>query len=201
MNLVRKIKISKITSVEFTEKEKEIIDFINSKLSDLIPFKHDNYPLSIFYMSSNGKWILEQDNNIDRLYIRFDNFWQVLQTKYSMGYNDIQILLQYMVEQAFKEKVTSLRIRGRSKDNQIEQSFKEKISSLMWTSFDFTIVEDSFKQVSTPSMAGLFIQTWAEQAFNQKVSMPEESITSFVEEVEDAFKKVSKTKSNSNKKR
>ncbi len=124
MNLLRKLKINKITSVEFTEKEKEIIGFIKSILDDLIPFKYNNYANSMFYMNSEGKWILEQDDKSNRLWIRYDDFWGVLDKTFSIEYDDIKNLLKYMVEQAFKQKVSTPQWMNAELNKKAEEAFK-----------------------------------------------------------------------------
>ncbi len=152
MNLVRKIKISKLISVEFTEIETEIIEFINSKLSDLIPYKYTNLPKSMFYMSPAGKWLLEQDDSDNILRVRYEDFWNVLQSKYWMEQEDIENLLKYMVEQSFKSKVS-------------KPSFLKDFSN------EFSEVEDAFKkQVSTPKEWYTIKKTNVEVAFENELN-------------------------------
>ena len=103
-NLVRRYKIHQLTPV-LTEQELEIIDFIKDKISNLTEFKDSKYPDSIFYMNSEGEWILDQDDKNKRLCVRYEDFWQVLQIKYNLENSDIQYLIQYMIEQAVKQKV------------------------------------------------------------------------------------------------
>ncbi len=170
MNLIRSIKINKL-GVAIPEKELEIIDFVKSMLSDLIPFKFDDYPESIFYMSSAGKWILEQDYKNDRMWIRFNTFWSVLENKYSMGYDDIQTLLKYMIEQAFKEKVSTPLRRSKETNSGIEQAFKAKVST---PDYFFSSmrngIEQAFKaKVSTPYQGRYKSNTTIEEAFKQKL--------------------------------
>lgn len=101
-SLIRKIKIHQITHV-LTKKELEIIKFTESKIKDLIIFNDDKYPTSTFYMSSKGKWILEEDFINNKLYIRYEDFWSVLNRKFKMKNDDIQMFLKYMIEKKFKE--------------------------------------------------------------------------------------------------
>lgn len=146
MNLVRKIKISKLTDVSFTDEEKEIVDFIKSKLDDLIPFKWDKYPLSIFYMNSKGDYILEQDDKRDSLFVRWNGFWRVLHDKYSIDNTNIKVLIKYMVEQAFKEKVSTASTGKQVWYLQVEQAFNQKVSTPQFeipSSYD--LVEHAFK--------------------------------------------------------
>ncbi len=171
MNLIRSIKINKL-GIAIPEKDKEIIDFIKSILGDLIPFKFDNYPLSIFYMSSNGKWILEQDNKNDRLWVRYDIVWEILEEKYLIEYDDIQTLLKYMIEQAFKEKVSTPFLDKVTVYLKVEQAFKEKVSTPESTSFDkLYLVEQAFKHtVSTPDMSREGKNPQIEQSYIKKIN-------------------------------
>ncbi len=107
MNLVRKYKISKILNKPLEGVEAEIILFIHSWLKDLIIFQYANILTSIYYMNSMGQFVLEQDNKNDRLWVRYNDFWGVLKTKYSIEYKDIQILLKFLIEEAFKQQVAT----------------------------------------------------------------------------------------------
>ena len=57
-------------------------------------------------MKPDGTFIMQQDNKLNRLWIRFDRFWEVLYYNFGMEYSDIRILMKYMVERAFKQKVS-----------------------------------------------------------------------------------------------
>ena len=124
MNLVRKIKISKLTDTHLTGVDKEIVDFIESILSDLIPFHMVNDTTSIYYMKPNGDWILDQDNALGRLWVRED-FWRLLQTKYFIDYKEVQNIIKYLVEQAFKQKVSTPGICTGEHIPSVEEAFKK----------------------------------------------------------------------------
>ena len=98
MNLIRKLKISDIVAVEFTEIEQEIIDLFKNNLSDLIIFVDDSKPDEINYLKSDGTFIIQQDNKSDMLWIRYDGFWEVLYLNYKLNHFDIKILMKYMIE-------------------------------------------------------------------------------------------------------
>ncbi len=127
MNLIRSIKINKL-GIKISEKKMKIINFVNSMLSDLIPFKDDDYPMSIFYFKGD-KWILELDNKNYILWVRYDIFWSVLEEKYKIKYSDVQTLLKYMIEQTFKEKVLTSIVRKTSNPIDVEKAFKKVASS------------------------------------------------------------------------
>ena len=69
MNLIRKLKLSEILPINFTEHEQEIIDLFNEKLSDLVVFIDESEPSKINYMKLDGTCILQQDNKNDILFV------------------------------------------------------------------------------------------------------------------------------------
>jgi hypothetical protein len=103
-NLLRRYKIHQITPV-LNKKELEIINFIKGKINNLTEYKDKNYPDSIFFMNSEGKYILELDDKNEYLGVRYEGFWEVLGTKYKLNYTDIQFIIQGMMEIAFKRKL------------------------------------------------------------------------------------------------
>ncbi len=153
MNLIRSIKINKL-GIAIPEKELEIINFVNSMLSDLTPFKYDNLPKSMFYFKGD-KWLVEQDDLNDMLWVRFEGFWEILQEKYSIEHWEIKFFLKYMIEKSFKQKVDSI-ITKRNVDTllskkghepfDIDNAFKKKISiPTSLSSKDSENIELSFK--------------------------------------------------------
>ena len=147
MNIIRKLKISKVTEVIFTEVEKEAINLINDWISDLTVFIDENRPDEINYMKGD-LFVLQQDNINNILYVRYDGFWKVL----NIEYNDIQTLIKYMVEQAFKHKL--------------------QVSSLFLLSYPLVIeIEEAFKkQVGTPMPSATLTSMLLEEAFKKQVS-------------------------------
>ena len=101
MNLIRKI-----VPVKFSELEQKIIDLFKDKLSDLVVFIDESEPSKINYMKLDGTCILQQDNKNDILFVIYKEFWEVLDYKFGMGYDDIQILMKSMIERTFKIKAS-----------------------------------------------------------------------------------------------
>ena len=128
MNLIRKLKISEITLVDFTESEKIIIDLFNDSLKDLVIFIDESYPERINYMKPDGIFIIQHDNTNDRLWVRNDGFWNVLESDFGLTYTDIQILVKYMVERALKLKVSRQKTVGSLGGSIVERAFKQKIN-------------------------------------------------------------------------
>ena len=107
MNLIRKLKISEIVPVEFTETEQKIIELFNYNLKDLVVFIDESYPDEINYMKTDGTFIMRQDNKGDILWVRYKGFWEVLHSEFCIIYTEIQKLITGMVERAFKQKVST----------------------------------------------------------------------------------------------
>ena len=102
-NLYRRYKISLITNEGITSDEKEIVEFILDKIKDLTLFI-DEYGFHN-YMNSKGEFIFQQDEKNDILWIRHRDFWSVLEKKYSLNRDDIQVIIKSMVETTYKMRV------------------------------------------------------------------------------------------------
>jgi hypothetical protein len=96
MNLARKYKLHKLIPC-LNGNELEIIEFIESEIKVLEAVKKDKYPKSTFYINSDGQTILEQDDNNDILWVKYKDFWKVLESKYLLKYADAQDIIQLMV--------------------------------------------------------------------------------------------------------
>ena len=108
MNLIRKLKISDIVPVEFSELEQGIIDLFNDNLSDLVVFIDESKPDEINYMKSDGTFIMQQDNKNHILRVRNDGFWSVLKFYFGFTNIDIEIIMKSMIEKTLKYKVSEL---------------------------------------------------------------------------------------------
>ena len=128
MNIIRKLKISEMVPVKFTEHEQGIIDLFNDNLSDLVVFIDESNSNKINYMKPNGTFIMQQDNYSDILWVKYKGFWGVLESKFDMEYTDIKNLIQAMVERAFKHKVSSPIIVYKHCISMVERAFKLKVS-------------------------------------------------------------------------
>ena len=97
MVLLRKLKISKITNVNFTITEKSIIDYITLKLSNLYLEVREGNPYSTYYKNTDHEYVLEHNYNTNYLYVSYPNLWRILESNYYLKIDDIQLLLSYMM--------------------------------------------------------------------------------------------------------
>ncbi len=174
MSIIRKYKISKITGIPLAGLESECISFMKGILEDLIPFKEENCPDSIFYMNSKGDWIFEQDNKNDVFYVRYDIVWSILQSEYNIKGSEIQEFIKYMVEEAFKQRVSTPSVEIIDVQTLVEEAFKQRVSTpFSYAGSYHTLVEEAFKQrVSTPVLLVDIVNFPVEEAFKQRVSTP-----------------------------
>jgi hypothetical protein len=101
-NLYRRYKISLITNDGITSEENEIIEFILDKINYLTLII-DEYGYN--YINSKEEFILRHDEKSETLWVRYQDFWSVLETKYLLQYVDIRDIIKSMVETTYKIKV------------------------------------------------------------------------------------------------
>ena len=143
-NLYRIYKISKITNDSISDIEKEIIEFILDKIKDLSLFIDDEGRHN--YMNSDGKFIFRQDEKTDRLLVRYYGFWEVLEKKYLLKYNDIQVIIKGMVEESYKMKVGKPPSFAPVLSLMVEESYKMKVGTptVFWEANKY-VVEEAYK--------------------------------------------------------
>ena len=124
-NLIRKLKISEIVPVEFTESELKIVKLFDDNLKDLTIFIQDEYPNHVNYMKPDGSWLFQIELN-DKIFVDY-NFYESL-LKLNSNYDQIQLLIMYMVERILKIKVYKL-MKLLVKPDGIESSYKLKNES------------------------------------------------------------------------
>ena len=61
-------------------------------------------------MNSEGICIMQQDSKNDRLWVRYYDIWEVLETIYLLKRDEIQCIMKGMVELTYKMSVGTPRI-------------------------------------------------------------------------------------------
>jgi hypothetical protein len=126
-NLYRRYKISQLLDEPLLDNDKEIIDFILDKIKDLTLYI-DEYGCHN-YMNSKDEWIFEQDEKNDTLWVRYQGFWSVLMDKYSLKYDDIQVIIKGMVENTYKMKVGTPVTVANTFNVSVENTYKMKVGT------------------------------------------------------------------------
>ena len=99
-NLYRRYKISQITNEGISAKEKEIVDFILDKIKDLTTVDIDNHFLE--FVNSKGVVIFLLDEKYNISWFNNEFFWEVLENRYSLKYDDIRSIIKDIVEHSYK---------------------------------------------------------------------------------------------------
>ena len=126
-NLYRRYKISQLLEEPLSNKEKEIVDFILDKIKDLTLFIDDGYQN---YMNSKGEFIFEQDEKNDTLWVRYQDFWSVLEKRYSLNIDDIQVIIKGMVETTYKMRVGTPSFAYKTKSLKVGTTYKMRVGTV-----------------------------------------------------------------------
>lgn len=104
INLLRKLKINNITHIKFTEKENEIITFIEEEFEGLVFYTKYEFKDLIYYKNKEDKLILEFNINFGYLWVRF-NFYETL--KYKTKYDDKYVIpvLKFFIKKIIKKEI------------------------------------------------------------------------------------------------
>ena len=126
-NLYRRYKISQLLDEPLLGKDKEIVEFILDKIKDLTLFI-DEYGRHN-YMNSKGEFIFQQDEKNDILWIRHRDFWSVLEKKYSLNRDDIQVIIKSMVETTYKMRVGTPLLLLTRQVRLVENTYKMRVGT------------------------------------------------------------------------
>ena len=123
MNLIRKLKISEVVDIKFTESESNIIkkfDFYNS----LIIFVDDWNPKHINYMNNNGKCIIQYDIYNDTIFYIDNKYGDINDIKYVLDYDKYVKLIKYMLFKILHIKGRNLFWGMNNQEFYIEERYK-----------------------------------------------------------------------------
>ncbi len=124
-NLLRKLKIRNVLPVEFTDNEKNIVDFLDNNIRTLSKFEYDEFPKSIFHMSINGKWILEENGS--NIYVRWNGFWETLNNNKSLTYHRQIEVLSFYIKSYLNRKAIKIKtdFDGNFEGEEAEKAYKK----------------------------------------------------------------------------
>ncbi len=124
MNLTRQYKLWKL-GVPMGLGFLEILEFVDSKISNLQKFRMGDYPEYEFYMNADNECVLDYHMVGRYLYVRHQDFWEVLQNKYKIEYSDIRIFLHNKVEEGYGLDIKSISALNMSINGEIEEYYKK----------------------------------------------------------------------------
>ena len=83
--------------------ERTILHFLNKGYGDLIEYRTDKYPDSIFYIRGK-KVYMEQNLEYGMLWVDYDTIWADLENWFSLEYDGIQSVIAKWVEETYNIK-------------------------------------------------------------------------------------------------
>jgi hypothetical protein len=166
MKEIRDIKIDLLTG-----NKNPIVELFNEITKDTMIIKCDVYHKhgSEFIYHNGGEWIFYQDCQNGEFWCNYTRYWSLFESNLRLGYQEIQAITKYLVEEALKREV----------DTPIGTPYQKRLE-----------VEEALKrEVSTPKFAELYGGASVEEALKREVSTPREALESFKGVVEEALKR------------
>jgi len=102
INLINNLDENKLKEVltqlvpENTSKEKEMSDFLFSKLKEMT--SRITGEKEVTYYDSDGKWFIQQDFKNEKLYVSYNQIWSVFESKYGLNLDQIKDFIAAWVE-------------------------------------------------------------------------------------------------------
>jgi hypothetical protein len=112
-SLVRKLKINSVTSVEFSEEEKKIIEYLDNIFNDLIFFQHNENSKHYFF---ENKCILIFSDNLT--HVKFSSeYTSQLKYFFNIALYDFYEILKYYIIKFLDIKVETVGINFSNNSN------------------------------------------------------------------------------------
>ena len=83
--------------------------FIDEKLADLYVLKNKNHNEILIFKKEQGEPIFDYDTKNGFVNVIYKGFWLTLTSEYLVWYDELCLILQYLIEKAFEIKITSVR--------------------------------------------------------------------------------------------
>jgi len=116
--MINNQKIKQIKYLRLKPEERFILNILNN----LEEYTHKDFPTSIFYKKDNIL-LFEYNENSGIFWCDDSNFWTILRKKYNLKYEQIKILIKYMVEEHLIKNDITLSPIPTSSDNLIKKYF------------------------------------------------------------------------------
>ena len=150
MKEIRDIKIDLVMG-----NKNPIIDLFCEITKDLKIINCDVYNedgLEFIYHNKDGEWIFYQDAKNGEFWANYKRYWEILERKFHLEYEEIQELTKLLVEEALKREVDTPRYASILKPSMVEEALNRELVTPQLTMWITGIqVEEALKrEVSTP---------------------------------------------------
>lgn len=124
LNVVRKIRLSKLECYQIKDKEKQLFNFIENYLFKLKPVKLKEYHNYIMYFDYDNKCIFQYDLNYHHFGINNELFFKFIDNKFSDNYGEIINIIEDIVTKFYNIKNIKTAISNRVILNEIEKCYR-----------------------------------------------------------------------------
>lgn len=121
MNIVRKIKISKLTNKKLTRYEKKLIKFFDFVFQKYIPYRFKSI---LYIMNIGGGCDFEYDKKNKILYVGEDQTWNSLINNDLMSYEHLFDYLKYRMQKEYSIQIEKV-VYKHMNWSKIETAFKK----------------------------------------------------------------------------
>ncbi len=125
MALLRQYKLQKL-GIPIDSKYEKIIKFVDSTLSNLQIFEMEKYSGYLFFMSSYKENVLQYNKRTKSMYVKYVDFWRVLENNYEIQNYEIQNFLQRVIEDICKLEITYAIPFSEYRTKNVEEAYKLK---------------------------------------------------------------------------
>ena len=183
-------------------KQNPIVNLFNQITNDLKIINTNVYNddgLEFIY-HKDGEWIFYQDCKNEKFWTHYYRYWEILESEFSLEYEEIQAITKLLVEEALKREVSTPFPDWIEEKGVVEEALKREVSTpLLNITHDLKMVEEALKrEVSTPLKIKYTFKGKVEEALKREVSTPDSIITKYgnkviipkmLPKVEDALKR------------
>ena len=126
MKEIRDIKIDLLMG-----NQNPIVDLFNDITKDLQIINCDVYNNygSEFIYHKDGQWIFYQDVKNGKFWAHYYRYWEILESEFSLKYEEIQAITKYLVEEALKREVGTPSTAFLGERLRVEEALKREVGT------------------------------------------------------------------------
>ena len=127
-----------------------------------------------FIYHKDGQWIFYQDCKNEKFWAHYKRYWEILESEFSLEYEEIGAITKLLVEEALKREVTTPMRAAFFATTGVEEALKREVTTPcnIWH-IVIDLVEEALKrEVGTPKRKRCFRKTRVEEALKREVGTP-----------------------------
>ena len=164
-------------------KENPIVNLFNQITKDLKIINCEVYHKDglEFIYHKDGEWIFYQNCKNEKFWTHYYRYWEILESEFSLEYEEIQAITKLLVEEALKREVGTPYSELPRMVDKVEEALKREVGTpLACYPTTWIQVEEALKrEVGTPFRGRFTRRNEVEEALKREVSTPDSIITKY----------------------